>query len=171
MCNRSASSKGRRGSRSRSSSPETGAGGGKSSTSGGGGGAKGRPLFAKPISRALNMSATAKVVGCLRSNVLTILNILGVFSGVVVALILRASREEKWTQREIVYVGFVGKKELRATQSIFRNIGYHVILLRAVWQYLFLIFFFFLKFLLFSDNLLVSSCSGYDLIKILIRSC
>jgi hypothetical protein len=39
----------------------------------------------------------------------TILNIAGVFSGVVLALALRSSREEKWTQREIVYVGFVGK--------------------------------------------------------------
>lgn len=55
------------------------------------------------------MGVVAKVVGCLRTNILTILNILGVFSGVVIALILRASREEKWTQREIVYVGFVGK--------------------------------------------------------------
>jgi hypothetical protein len=55
------------------------------------------------------MSVTQKVVGCLRSNVLTILNIAGVFSGVVLALVLRSSREEKWTQREIVYVGFVGE--------------------------------------------------------------
>lgn len=102
---RSASSKGRRGEqRSRSSSPETGVGSGTKGSSA----TKGRP-FAKPISRALNMSVTQKVVGCLRSNVLTILNIAGVFSGVVLALALRSSREEKWTQREIVYVGFVGK--------------------------------------------------------------
>jgi hypothetical protein len=58
------------------------------------------------------MSVTQKVVGCLRSNVLTILNIAGVFSGVVLALALRSSREEKWTQREIVYVGFVGELRL-----------------------------------------------------------
>lgn len=63
------------------------------------------------------MSATAKVLGCLRSNVLTILNILGVFSGVVVALILRASREDKWTQREIIYVGFIGKTGAPLTRS------------------------------------------------------
>ena len=54
------------------------------------------------------MSTSAKVVGCLRSNVLTILNIMGVFGGVVLALILRNTREEKWTQREIIYVGFIG---------------------------------------------------------------
>lgn len=58
------------------------------------------------------MSVTQKVVGCLRSNVLTILNIAGVFSGVVLALALRSSREDKWTQREIVYVGFVGELRL-----------------------------------------------------------
>ncbi|XP_045026374.1 excitatory amino acid transporter 3 isoform X4 [Daphnia magna] len=105
----SASSKGRREEqRSRSSSPETGAG---SAT-------KGRPLFAKPISRALEMSVTTKVVGCLRSNILTILNITGVFSGVVLALVLRASREEKWTQREIIYVGFVGDLFLRMLKCL-----------------------------------------------------
>lgn len=105
---RSASSKGRRGEqRSRSSSPETGVGSGTKGSSA----TKGRP-FAKPISRALNMSVTQKVVGCLRSNVLTILNIAGVFSGVVLALALRSSREDKWTQREIVYVGFVGESRL-----------------------------------------------------------
>ena len=103
--NRSASSKGRAESRSRSCSPEgrpsDKAHRGKSS----------RPLFNKERLRLSsdNMSPAAKVVGCLRNNVLTILNILGVFTGVVVALILRNSREEKWTQREIVYVGFVGK--------------------------------------------------------------
>ena len=100
---RSASKKGR------STSPETGATAGsksrpsifsrsKGESSGGGSGAP----------RLANMGAAAKVLGCLRTNILTILNILGVFSGVVIALILRASREEKWTQREIVYVGFVG---------------------------------------------------------------
>ena len=99
-------SKNRRGSgdRSRSSSPEE-----RGKRHGqGGGGKSSRPLFGEKMSRVANMSATAKVLGCLRSNVLTILNILGVFSGVVVALILRASREEKWTQREIIYVGFIG---------------------------------------------------------------
>ena len=108
---RSASSKGRRGEqRSRSSSPETGVGSGTKGSSTN----KGRP-FSKPISRALNMSVTQKVVGCLRSNVLTILNIAGVFSGVVLALVLRSSREEKWTQREIVYVGFVGESLINTT--------------------------------------------------------
>lgn len=62
------------------------------------------------------MSATQKVVGCLKSNVLTILNIAGVFSGVVLALVLRSSREEKWTQREIVYVGFVGESLINTTR-------------------------------------------------------
>ncbi|XP_046454395.1 excitatory amino acid transporter 3-like isoform X3 [Daphnia pulex] len=111
---RSASLKGRRGEqRSRSSSPETGVGSGTKGSSA----TKGRP-FAKPISRALNMSVTQKVVGCLRSNVLTILNIAGVFSGVVLALALRSSREEKWTQREIVYVGFVGDLFLRMLKCL-----------------------------------------------------
>jgi len=110
----SASSKGRAESRSRSCSPEgrpsDKAHRGKSS----------RPLFNKERLRLSsdNMSPAAKVVGCLRNNVLTILNILGVFTGVVVALILRNSREEKWTQREIVYVGFVGDLFLRMLKML-----------------------------------------------------
>ena len=88
--------------RSRSSSPETGGAG----TSGQNTDKKksSRPLFSKPAT----MTTTGKMLECLRTNVLTILNIMGVLGGVVLALILRNSREERWTQREIVYVGFIG---------------------------------------------------------------
>jgi len=88
--------------RSRSSSPETGgAGVGGQSTDKK---KSSRPLVSKPAT----MTTTSKMLECLRTNVLTILNIMGVLGGVVLALILRNSREEKWTQREIVYVGFIG---------------------------------------------------------------
>ena len=56
-----------------------------------------------------NTNSCDNVKNCLRRNLLTILNVVGVVTGVVVALILRHFRPEKWTQREIIYVGFVGE--------------------------------------------------------------
>jgi len=63
------------------------------------------------------MSPGAQVVGCLRRNVLTILNIIGVLAGVIIALVLKSYRE-KWTQREVVYVGFIGELFLRMLKML-----------------------------------------------------
>ena len=49
------------------------------------------------------------VVRFVRTNILTLLNIAGVIGGVVVAVVLRASRDEPWSAREVMYVGFVGQ--------------------------------------------------------------
>ncbi|CAB3376817.1 Hypothetical predicted protein [Cloeon dipterum] len=59
-----------------------------------------------------------KVVKALKTNALTIFTILGVFGGVVLGISLRASREEKWTPREIMYVNFVGELFLRMLKSL-----------------------------------------------------
>jgi len=62
--------------------------------------------------------SSSKIIDFLRHNILTILNILGVIGGVVVAVVLRASRDEKWTAREVMYVGFVGELFLRILKSL-----------------------------------------------------
>ncbi|XP_068082373.1 excitatory amino acid transporter 1 isoform X2 [Anabrus simplex] len=49
-----------------------------------------------------------RTLKCLRTNLLTILTLFGVLAGIVLGIILRASRDDKWTQREIMYVTFVG---------------------------------------------------------------
>ena len=54
-------------------------------------------------------SFSGLVVRFIRHNILTLLNIAGVIGGVVVAVVLRASRDEPWTAREVMYVGFVGQ--------------------------------------------------------------
>ena len=105
-CRSSTSKRGR--SRSRSQSPEA-----RTSSDPAGGSKNSRPLFSKARIRLASrsgdaMSPGAQVVGCLRRNVLTILNIIGVLAGVIIALVLKSYRE-KWTQREVVYVGFIGK--------------------------------------------------------------
>jgi hypothetical protein len=64
-----------------------------------------------------NSRVSNEVKNCLRRNLLTILNVVGVVTGVVVALILRHFRPEKWTQREIIYVGFVGESACLTAQS------------------------------------------------------
>jgi len=55
---------------------------------------------------------------CLRTNLLTLLTVAGVVSGVILGFILRGSREEKWTQREQVYVKFAGDIFLRMLKAL-----------------------------------------------------
>ena len=68
--------------------------------------AAGKSRSAKPGEMAGAQGLVARFV---RHNILTLLNIAGVIGGVVVAIVLRSSRNEKWTAREIMYVGFVGQ--------------------------------------------------------------
>jgi Na+/H+-dicarboxylate symporter len=53
-------------------------------------------------------TARQRVKSCLRGNLLTILTITGVFGGVILGVILRHSRDEPWTKREIMYVSYFG---------------------------------------------------------------
>ena len=51
-------------------------------------------------------------------NLLPILTILSVISGVFVAFMLRISREEPWTPREVMYIGYIGEVYLRALKAL-----------------------------------------------------
>lgn len=55
---------------------------------------------------------------CLKSNLLTLLTVAGVISGVVVGFILRASKNEPWPARQILYVNFAGDVFLRILKSL-----------------------------------------------------
>ncbi|XP_014474206.1 PREDICTED: excitatory amino acid transporter 1 isoform X2 [Dinoponera quadriceps] len=63
-------------------------------------------------------TARQKVKSCLRHNALTILTVCGVVGGVVLGIILRNSREEKWTPREIMYINYLGDLFLRMLKSL-----------------------------------------------------
>ena len=55
---------------------------------------------------------------CLKTNALTLLTLLGVFSGIVLGLILRTSSEEPWSERDAMYVAFVGDLFLRMLKAL-----------------------------------------------------
>lgn len=51
-------------------------------------------------------------------NMLTMLTVIGVVAGTVLGLILRYSREEPWTKREIMYIQFPGDIFLRMLKGL-----------------------------------------------------
>ena len=53
-----------------------------------------------------------------KQNLLTIATFAGVIAGIVLGVILRASKEEEWSKRDAMYVSFVGKLFLSALKSI-----------------------------------------------------
>ena len=55
---------------------------------------------------------------CLKSNLLTLLTVTGVLSGIALGFILRASRDTPWSQREQIYVKFVGDIFLRMLKAL-----------------------------------------------------
>ncbi|EFN78314.1 Excitatory amino acid transporter 3 [Harpegnathos saltator] len=59
-----------------------------------------------------------KMRSCLRHNALTILTVSGVVGGVILGIILRNSRTEKWTPREIMYINYLGDLFLRMLKSL-----------------------------------------------------
>jgi len=58
-----------------------------------------------------------KVTNCLKGSALTLATLAGVIGGVIFGLALR-TREEKWTDREIMYVSYVGKLFLRMLKAL-----------------------------------------------------
>lgn len=58
-----------------------------------------------------------KVVGCLKSSWLTIATMCGVIGGVIFGLVLR-SREAKWSDREVMYVAYIGELFLRSLKAL-----------------------------------------------------
>lgn len=59
-----------------------------------------------------------KILGCLRTNLLTILTIGGVIAGGALGFILRAVRDEAWSAREVMYIEFVGDIFLRMLKCL-----------------------------------------------------
>ena len=69
--------------------------------------------------RTSSMSEKAsRLVSCLKGNALTLATVSGVLSGIALGFILRASREESWTPREIMYVSYVGEIFLRSLRCL-----------------------------------------------------
>ena len=65
-----------------------------------------------------NVKYTRIVISFLRNNALTISTFSGVIAGVILGVILRASKNEAWSKRDAMYVSFVGKLFLSALKSI-----------------------------------------------------
>lgn len=59
-----------------------------------------------------------KCISCMRSNLLTLLTLVGVIIGSVLGIVLRSSRDEAWTQREVSYIQFVGDLFLRILKGL-----------------------------------------------------
>ena len=59
-----------------------------------------------------------KIQNCVKTNLLTILTVSGVVCGGLVGYLLRQFREEKWTEREVMYVNFLGDLFLRMLKSL-----------------------------------------------------
>lgn len=63
-------------------------------------------------------NARIKCMSCVRSNLLTIFTLIGVVVGSVLGIVLRSSRDEAWTQREVIYIQFVGDLFLRILKGL-----------------------------------------------------
>ncbi|XP_017793364.1 PREDICTED: LOW QUALITY PROTEIN: excitatory amino acid transporter 1-like [Habropoda laboriosa] len=59
-----------------------------------------------------------KIRACLRHNSLTILTVGGVVGGVILGIILRNTRTQGWTPREIMYINYIGDLFLRMLKSL-----------------------------------------------------
>lgn len=51
-------------------------------------------------------------------NIVAILTVISVISGVLLGFLLRYSREEPWTAREVMYIGYIGELYLRALKAL-----------------------------------------------------
>lgn len=59
-----------------------------------------------------------KIPPMLKQNLLTILTVGGVIAGVVLGLVVRAASDEKWTEREVSYIYFLGDIFLRMLKCL-----------------------------------------------------
>ncbi|XP_043255652.1 excitatory amino acid transporter 1 isoform X1 [Colletes gigas] len=64
------------------------------------------------------MAHPKKFRNCMSENMLTLLTVLGVVAGVILGFILRHSRDEPWTKREIMYIQFPGDIFLRMLKAL-----------------------------------------------------
>lgn len=58
-----------------------------------------------------------KFLRCLKSNSLTLATVAGVFLGGIIGAILRSSKDD-WTEREIMYIGYLGQLFLRMLKAL-----------------------------------------------------
>nr|CAD7255752.1 unnamed protein product [Timema shepardi] len=63
-------------------------------------------------------SRKEKLQGCIRMNLLTILTVFGTLGGLIFGIILRSSKSEAWTQREIMYIAFPGNLFLNILKGL-----------------------------------------------------
>lgn len=68
--------------------------------------------------RTMAKTTRDRVKSCLRGNLLTFLTVIGVFGGVVLGVILRNTGDGPWTQREVMYVSYVGDIFLQMLKSL-----------------------------------------------------
>ena len=54
----------------------------------------------------------------MKHNALTMLTVVGVVAGIVLGLILKNSRAGTWSQREIMYINYIGELFLRMLKSL-----------------------------------------------------
>lgn len=59
-----------------------------------------------------------KMAVFLKHNALTMLTVSGVLSGIILGLVLKNSREGSWSQREIMYINYIGELFLRMLKSL-----------------------------------------------------
>jgi Na+/H+-dicarboxylate symporter len=59
-----------------------------------------------------------KVLGCIKSGGLTLATMLGVVGGVIFGIVLRTSATEPWTEREVMYVSYIGELFLRMLKAL-----------------------------------------------------
>ena len=65
------------------------------------------------------MEKSSKTIkGKIMNNLLPILTVLSVISGVFAAFMLRNSREDPWTPREVMYISYIGEVYLRALKAL-----------------------------------------------------
>jgi len=65
----------------------------------------------------MDKATREKATKCLKGSALTLATLAGVIGGVIFGLCLR-TREEKWTEREVMYVSYVGKLFLRMLKAL-----------------------------------------------------
>nr|XP_027223218.1 excitatory amino acid transporter 1-like [Penaeus vannamei] len=70
------------------------------------------------MSRPRFSCSAADVKQAIRNNLLPILTISGVTGGILLGFILRFSRSERWSKREVMYVGYLGELFLRALKAL-----------------------------------------------------
>ncbi|KAK4314705.1 hypothetical protein Pmani_014026 [Petrolisthes manimaculis] len=84
------------------------------------------PIASSSSAAAAAAAAMSRTVGCnpsrikdaIKANLLPILTVSGVSGGVILGLILRYSRAEPWSAREVMYVGYIGQLFLRALKAL-----------------------------------------------------